>query len=150
MKTVVINNREGMVVGQLPHKGKDMAGHQKAGGIVVLLPGTNLVDSESLAILRQNAAFELNFTTKIAASPAPEQNAERVGRPILEVVCENLDDDAPLAKLKPAMLQRIVGETFNEDLLKSWLHGEPERPLRKLLESQVAKVSGKPIAAVSP
>ncbi len=107
MKTVVINNREGLVIGQLPHIAP-AAGVRGAtsqlGPAVVFLPGANLIDSKTLAILRENKSFELNFTTRIPASAAPEQNPEKVGKLMLMVdksVGKNgeVDDAAPLAKL---------------------------------------------------
>ncbi len=66
MQTVVINNKEALIIGQLPNIGKDTAGVPQIGEQVTFYPGVNLVDSKKLALLRKNPGFDAFFTEKIA------------------------------------------------------------------------------------
>jgi len=142
MKSIVVWNKESQHIGQLPHGAKTTAGIPQPGGIVIFLPGVNLVDSEALATLRKNPGFDQLFTLKIPPSAAPEQAPEKVGKPHMELLADGLDDNAPLAKLKPKDLEKVIGETFNENLLKEWMMGEDmAKPVRKLIEQQLNKVN---------
>jgi hypothetical protein len=96
--TVVVNNREGLEIFQLPHRGSDKHGRVILGPTVTLLPGLNLLETEELAALREHPLFVKKLTLAIPKSKAPEQKAERVGRPYLEIGKE-LPAAYPLAKL---------------------------------------------------
>ncbi len=143
MKTVVLNNKDGMVIGQLPHGEKNSAGHRQPGGVVVLLPGANLVDSDQLATLRKNPGFEQYFNVTIQPSPAPEQSPERVGKKELEIICEGVDDQAPIVKLKdPGMALKVIGETLTNEPLDVWLRQEQRPAIREAIEKQRSKNNG--------
>lgn len=145
MQTVVINNKEGMIVGQLPHtlpkeKGEKGSNLPTIGEQVVFMPGANLVNSEVLKVLRANKTFELNFSSMIPPSEAPEQNPEKVGRPILVVVRE-VEDKSPLEKIKSAKeCESIIKEMFLTDVLQRWLDEEGRSEVRAIIEVQLRAI----------
>lgn len=141
MQTVVINNREALIIGQLPHA-KSTGGVPQLGPTVTFIPGLNLVDSKVLAELRQNPSFEAFFKTKIEASPAPEQNPEKVGKFILATGGE-LEDKSPLGKLKEQACQAMISETFSSDLLKKWRAEETRGEVTRMINEQLDKLSGR-------
>lgn len=154
MKIAVINNREGLVQGQMQPAGVDSAGRKIIGPVVTLLPGLNLVDKKQLEELRKNPGFELNFATKIAPSPAPEQNPEKVGKPILELLQAQgkdgkdapveVEDALPLAKLSEKQAKLLISETLVEGTLKQWDREETRPAVRYEIAQQITKISGKP------
>lgn len=157
MKTAVINNREALVQGQLQPIGKDSNGMAMLGGVVTLVPGLNLVDSEQLAALRKNPTFALNFTAKIQPSLAPEQSPEKVGRPILELVMSpagpskdgkaaepkplEVENALPLAKLSEELCKLVIGETLVEGTLRQWAREEARPAVRYEIEQQIEKIT---------
>lgn len=149
-RTIVINNRESLVQGQLPHKQPGQrpdgaAPMLEVGGMIQLLPGVNLVDTKDLKTLRErNPTFAALFDTIIEASPAPEQNPEKVGRPILEIGNEGkeLPASSPLARLAPNQCKAILAETFNAALLRTWLAEETRGDVRRDIDAQLGKVLG--------
>lgn len=146
-RTVVINNREGLVQGQLPHLGNDSSGRPQLGRVVTLLPGANLVSSEDLRVLRENPAFEMNFKMKIAQSLAPEQNPEKVGKPILEIAKSIgkdgvVDGEFPLQKLSSKECSDLIGETYTSSALNRWLRDEGRPDVRRDIQNQLDKLSG--------
>lgn len=140
-RTVVINNKEALIMAQMPHGGKDTSGALMVGEVVSFIPGVNLIDTEKLATLRKNAAFEANFTTPIEASLAPEQNPEKVGRMIL-VKGEELPLASPLANLKPKAVEALVGETFSVELLSKWRDDSGDLTTRAVIQNQIDKLRG--------
>lgn len=147
MQTIVTNNKEALVIGQLPNLGKDTAGVPQLGESVSFIPGVNLVKSEVLATLRKNPSFELNFKTKIESSPAPEQNPEKVGKFIL-VVGKEVEDKSPLVKLTEKACEGIITETFTSKMLRSWLDEEGRAEVRAMIERQLRVLeTGAPAAA---
>lgn len=162
MKIAVINNREGLVQGQLQPTGKDSNGMAILGPLVTLLPGLNLVDKDKLEALRKNPTFELNFTQEIKPSPAPEQNPEKVGKPTLEVLCVEqktkegvlkkpieVEDELPLAKLDEATIKRIVSETLVADTLRLWSRQDARPAVRWEIEQQLQKIGAAPAGPAS-
>ncbi len=143
MQTIVINNLDSLVIGQLPAVGKDTAGNLQLGGIVSLVPGVNLVDSAKLAVLRKNAAFEAHFKTKIGGGNAPEHNQELVGKMIL-ILGKEVEDGSPLAKMKEPEAQAVIEETFTVGPLTEWLKMEGRGEVRRLIENQLLKIKGEP------
>ncbi len=131
--TVVINNREGIEIVQFPHRGKDNHGRVMIGDQLVLLPGLNLVDTEQLAVLMKNELFAAKFTTKIPRSLAPEQNPERMGRPVL-VRGKDLPAYLPLSKLTPQEAIDIVEEANEEQLPRFKADETRESVLRAILK----------------
>jgi hypothetical protein len=157
MKTAVINNREGLVQAQLPPTMFNKQGAPVLSEAVTFLPGANLVDSAKLDQLRKNSAFELNFNTKIPKSPAPEQNPEKVGLPILQVLeVEHktkdgakmmpliVEDKAPLAKLAPEVAQKLIDEVLVESTLREWLREETRPEMAHALNKRIAELQGEP------
>jgi hypothetical protein len=158
MQTVVINNREGLVQGQLqpdPQLVAKMAkGSIPINRCVTLLPGANLVDTADLEALLKNPAFELNFKTLIPRSPAPEQNPEKVGKPILQFmdveskdgkkVPLQVDAKHPLKGLKPDVAAALIDETFVVSTLRGWLAEEGRPEVRLVLTTRIAELDVKP------
>lgn len=155
MKTAVINNREALVQGQMPHKGNALGGSLMVGAVVTLVPGLNLVDSSDLAQLRKNPQFELNFTTKIPPSLALEQNPEKVGKPILEVVMVaskdgkgekalEVEDKFPLQKLPPEICKTVIADTLVEGTLRLWSREEIRPEVRYEIELQLGRITDAP------
>jgi hypothetical protein len=138
--TVVINNREGLEVAQLPHRGHDNHKRIIFGEVVTFLPGLNLVPTETLNILRQNPAFEAKFKNKIPNSRAPEQRPERVGKPILELGKELPDDDRPLSALSVPEALALVSEA-NEEQLASFKKGENREEVRDLVNARIEELN---------
>lgn len=166
MQTIVVNNREALVVGQMPHLGKDVSNIPQIGKTVTLIPGVNLVPSADLAVLRKNPGFDQLFKTKIARSPAPEQNPEKVGDFILEtrkVRCacsaekdapskscaackgtgslDEVPDTLPFAAVHPGDAAELVQETFSVDLLAHWREKEGRDGVRAAIHAQIAKMN---------
>lgn len=149
MQTVVINNKEALVIGQMPHSGKDKSGVPQLGGIVTLIPGVNLVDTKVLKTLRENPGFELLFKTKIESSQAPEQNPEKVGKCIL-IASGEVEDSSPLAKLPPKACEAMIEETLSSDLLNKWLEDETRGDVRRVLFGKIKKLEGSPAPSGGP
>jgi hypothetical protein len=142
MRTVVVNNRESLVMGQMPHIKVNGGVLPQLGEIITLIPGVNLVDSAKLKTLRENKAFEANFRTRIAPSPAPEQSPEKVGKLILEVDKSigkdgEVPDETPLAKLTYVQCQAMIAETFNGDMLRQWEKEEIRSDVRREINRQL-------------
>lgn len=134
MRTPVINNKEALVIGQLPASGKE------PGPIVVFLPGLNLVDSKQLAVLRNNKNFDAHFKTLIPPSLAPEQTPEKVGKPILELAGKELEDASPLAKLDKQACKLLISETLDAPMLDSWLMEETRADIARSINEQKVKI----------
>lgn len=165
MKTAVINNREALVQGQMQPKdravGRDgqKTGPLMLGKIVTLLPGVNFVDSADLEALRKNPAFEMQFSTKIPPSLAPEQNPEQVGKPILVVVETKdkdgkrrpleVEDNQPLAKLTAEQCKLLISETHVESFLHQWTNEETRPDIRFEIAKRLEEIGGKPVTAAS-
>lgn len=140
-KTIVINNREALVLAQLPHKERDAKGRIIPGECIKFIPGANLVDTETLKTLRKSELFDSHFKTKIARSPAPEQNPEKVGQFILVAVAE-VPAKRPLSKIEDgAEIAEIVKETFSVDLLRQWLADEGRSDVRATIENQIRTIA---------
>lgn len=139
--TIVNNNREALVIGQMPHLGHDTSGVPQLGQSITFLPGINLIDTIVIETLRKNPSFELNFTTKIQPSKAPEQNQAKVGEFILvaqgEVPVKN-----PLAKLGPEETVALIEETFSLALLEDFLANEGRDSVRATIQSQMRMIRG--------
>jgi hypothetical protein len=158
MKTAIVNNREGLEIGQLPSTMKDASGRPLLAGIVTLLPGLNLIDSEAVNTLRKNPGFEAKFTTKIEPGMAPEHALERTGSPILELVhfdkkvdgkvvkvpVDNLDDELPLAKLTDEQCKILVEQVLVGETLRSWGKAEARPSVRLIIEKQIEKIGSAP------
>jgi hypothetical protein len=140
--TVIINNREGLEIIQLPHRGLDNHKRMNLGEVVTLLPGLNLVPTETLKVLRQNSAFEDKFKSRIPESKAPEQRAERVGRPILELGKELPAGDkvCPLSALSVPEALTLVKEA-NDEQLKSFIETEERAEVRKLINKRLEEIT---------
>lgn len=160
MKSAVINNREGLVQGQLQPRSRNLSGAPIPHRAVTFLPGVNLVPSEELEELRKNPTFELNFRTAIPHSPAPEQNPERVGKPVLELLEVKgkdgkrvplvVDDELPLAKLEPAAVKTLVDETVVTGFLREWLEQERRPDVAHLITQRIRLLEGDPKAPGGP
>lgn len=147
--TVVTNNKEALIIGQMPHLGSDKAGVPQLGETITLVPGVNMVDSAKLATLRKNPSFNVMFETLIPRSPAPEQNPEKVDKPMLVCGAE-LPDRSPLAKLSAKACEAILADTLQVPLLRQWLDEEGRSEIRIILERQIKKLSdGGPATAAS-
>ena len=155
MKTIVINNREALVQGQMQPIGKDSRGVPLLGPLMTLIPGLNLVDSVQLAEIRKNPGFDANFTSKIPHSPAQEQNPEKSGKPILEVMLAapgkdgkraplEVEDKAPLAKLSEETIKSMVEETLVGDILRNWEKEETRPSIAHIIRTQLEKITEKP------
>jgi hypothetical protein len=134
--TVVINNREALELVQLPHRGSDKHGRPMLGELLRLTAGVNLVDSTTLATLMKNELFAAKFTTKIARSPAPEQNPERVGRTVLELG-PVLPASRSFAKLDGEQAQKLIEETLDTDLLEKWRSEDTRDGMRLGLQKRI-------------
>ena len=159
MKTAVINNREALVQGQLPPPPQSKtAGVPLLGKVLTLLPGANLVDSKDLEKLNENEQWKKNFSTPIPRSPAPEQNPEKVGKPILELLTieqrtkegtktmpfPQLDDEHPLAKLDAIAAKLLVDEMLVVGTLKDWVREETRPEMAHVLNRRIAELEGSP------
>jgi hypothetical protein len=160
MKTAVINNREGLVQGQLQPISKNLSGAPIPYRAVTFLPGVNLIPTEELDELRKNKSFELNFTTAIQPTPAPEQNPERVGKPILEVLKVKgkdgkdvplvVDDNQPLAGLSMDAVKALVEETIVVGYLRKWLEEEHRPDRAHLISQRIRQLENDPKAPGGP
>ena len=105
----VINNREGMEIVQMPHRGSDLHKNIIMGEQVHLLPGLNLVDTATFTTLKKNKGFADRFETLIPKSNVPEQNPEKAGKPIL-TEGDVLPFEKPLSAVRPEVAVALVGE----------------------------------------
>lgn len=156
MHAVVINNREGLVQGQLQPDPRFAAvkGGVPLNRCVTLLPGANLVPEDDLKSLLENKAFAANFTVTIPKSPAPEQNPEKVGKPILELLMVDgkdgkktplqVEEKHPLAKLKDEIALKLIEETLVPSVLRGWLNEDPRPGIRLELTKRLAELDGQP------
>jgi len=169
MQTVVINNREGLVQGQLQPDPK-LVEKMTKGSIpinrcVTLLPGANLVEAADLEALSKNPAFAKNFETLIPRSPAPEQNPEKVGKPILQLMAADgtlidptkpaakdakpaavlqVEEKYPLKALKAEVAKALIDETFVVSTLRAWLGSEGRPEVRLVLTQRIAELDAAP------
>ena len=139
--TVVVNNREGLEIVQMPHAGKDTAGVTMTGEVVSLLPGANFVPTEKLAVLLKNPAFAAKFKNKIPRGVAPEHNPENIGKPVLEKGPE-LPAASPLLKLSDEEAATLIAEVLTADPLRGWLKEETRPQVRKALYAQIELLQG--------
>ena len=160
MKTAILNNKEGLVVLQLPSTQKDRQGRDLIAGVVTLLPGLNLVDTDTMKALREgNEGVRRHFETKIEPGMAPEHQLERTGRFILEQVyfdkkdkdgkvtrvpVDSLDDALPLAKLTEEQCKQLVDEVLVGEMLQGWGRAETRPAVRFLIEKQIQKITASP------
>lgn len=159
MKTAVINNREGLVIAQLPATQEDRSGRKLLAGVVTLLPGLNLVDTDEFNTLMKNPGFASHFTNKIEPGMAPEHQLERTGSPILEQVffdkkdkdnkitrtpVDFLDDKIPLANLTEPQCKVLVEQVLVGETLRAWGRAETRPAVRFLIEEQIGKISAGP------
>lgn len=112
--TVVINNREGLEIIQMPYRGKDAHGRLMPGGEVILIPGLNLVDTDKVNVLMKNELFAAKFTTILPMLKGEEKH-ERAGQPIL-VKGPELPTKRPLSSLGDSDAVALVGEANEEQL----------------------------------
>ena len=142
MAYAVINNREALCQGQMPHLGVDAQKRTQLGEVVTLFPGLNLLAVEKLEILRKNPGFNARFKTKIPPSRAPEQNAERVGQKEL-VILEEVGDGGKvplkgtLQRLPPKQCEMLIEECLDAELLRRWLKEEGRSDVRILIHNQL-------------
>jgi hypothetical protein len=145
MVVVVINNRDGMEIVSMPHRGKDMHNRVMPGEEVIFMPGLNLVDAGKLSVLMKNPAFAAKFTDIIPHSLAPEQNPERVGKPILEKRGE-LPASRPLAKLPAEEAKALILEA-NEEQLPQFLKDEARDDVRLFIHERIRALNPDPIGS---
>lgn len=159
MKTIVINNREALIQGQMQPTGKDSNNVPILGPVVTLLPGLNLVDTGLLASLRKNPGYEQRFATVIQRSLAPEQNPEKVGKVELELMLVEhkggkdgksemrpleVEDDLPLAKLPEETCKVLVKATLTEGILRTWARQDARPAVRWEIEQQLSAIGAAP------
>lgn len=144
-KTIVVNNLEALVIGQLPHSQTKNGDPLQIGETVTFVPGINVVDSDKLETLRKNLMFDLHFKTEIKGSAAPEHNREKLGKKILEVMKVGKDGKISegylLEKLDYETCKSIISETFTSDLLTAWQTMEGRSEVRALLANQSQKLA---------
>ncbi len=117
MLAQVVNNCQG------PHyiQGQSKPGEKKAGPLLILRPGLNLVDAKDLTERRKaNKSLDALFATVIQPTRADDADRTKFGKLMLELRTGELDDKAPLAKLKQSEAVEMVRLTENTDLLKEW------------------------------
>ena len=137
------------------------------GDAVTFIPGLNLINTEILAALRKNEMFERNnFMVRIPASPAPEQNPEKVGKTPLEVMRVpapakdgkpvegkfmdlEVEDTAPLAKLSPEVAKLVIDETLSAELLRQWTAEEVRPGVRFEAQRKLELLTAKPAGPAS-
>lgn len=138
--TVVINNRESLIIGPLPPTGKDTSGVPMLGANIILIPGLNLVPTAQLVELKKNPTFANLFTEKIGRHKATEHNTERVGSPILLQVPGELPRLRPFALVDPKECAEYISEIFSTKMLEEWLHDEQRDGVRLELQRQITRI----------
>lgn len=159
-KIIVINNREGLVQGQMQPTVFNKQGAPEVGKVLTLLPGANLVDEKELEALCKNPTFLANFKNQIQPSPAPEQNPEKVGKPILEFLTVKgkdgkdeelkVEDEFPLNKLKPETAKRLIKETLVPSILAKWATEVQDPGIRHAIDKHIEYLNGSPRAPGGP
>lgn len=139
-KTIVINRREAMIIGQLPHTGTDMAGRIILGPVVTFLPGVNVVDTAKLKTLRENKAFDARFSTKIVKTEGPDQ-PQHIGSFELVAGAEVQNEAGALKKMEPKEAAAVIEETFDARLLDKWLKDEGRDSVRAAIHEQKQLIS---------
>jgi len=135
--TPVLNNRESLIQIQLP--GKPGKQGLTAGPRVDLIPGMNFVDTDYWTKAKENAVCASMLTETIQPSRAPEQNPERVGKPIL-VEGKPISRDNPLGACEEADAVKMVGELFDVPAMKRFLLQEDRPEVVMALKGQIAKI----------
>ena len=153
MKKIVLNNREGLAMCQLPHTKSASVGLD-VGRVVQLAPGANLVPEADLEVLMRNQGFARQFETLIPRSPAPEQNPEKVGKPVLEMLQADgkdivVADERPLAALRPDHARVLIKETLVPGMLTSWLEEETRPEVAQALKAQLVAIDADPTIAAA-
>jgi hypothetical protein len=139
-KAQVVNNCQGPHYIQLSNASKD---GKVANNLLVLRPGMNLVDAETLKTARKsNKGFESLFKLKIPSSVAKEAlvNSRNFGRPMLEERGKPLDDAAPVVSLPYPEAEEIVNLTEDTDLLNEWklqCNAEKNSALIKCIDERI-------------
>ncbi len=132
--TVVINNREGQDIIQLPHGAKDKHNRVMLGDLVILIPGLNLIPTRQMQIALKDSAVEAKFKTKIPRSAAPEQNPEKVGHYYL-VLGPDVPVSRPLANLSVTDSIALVEEA-NEKQLEELLGKETREEVCRAIQER--------------
>lgn len=132
-KVIVINNEERLHTMNVPNKAV-IAG--EPGDLIVLMPGLNIVDYESLKACRTNPAFDAKFTGKIPRHKAPECVSERVGQPYL-VEGPRVPAVAPLSVLRDEEAEAMVAEATTVELLHYLNTGEGRTNVRAKIEDRI-------------
>jgi hypothetical protein len=142
MLAQVINNCQG------PHyiQAQPKPGEKKAGPLLILRPGLNLVDAKDMTERRKaNKAIDGLFTTVIKPTRADDADRTKFGKFMLEVRPGELEDKAPLSKVKLSEAIEMVRLTENTDTLKEW--GEECSPdkqsdLIKAIKARIRELTG--------
>lgn len=141
MLVQVVNNCQGphYVQGQ-PVKD---AGGTKAGPLLVLRPGLNLVDAKDLEERRKvSAAFDGLFKSTIKVTQAETADPRKFGMPMLEVVGKPLEEKQPLAKLSYEEACGVIALTQDTDVLTGFLkQAKPTDPIVKVINDRLKKVA---------
>lgn len=149
MNTILLNNQERPIVSQFRANIPPGAGPAAAlvpGEQLMLVPGINIVSTDKLAKLRaESPMFAQMFTDKIVPDKghAPEgPSYERMGKLKLEVLVEkDVDPKSPFSKLKdPALVTRIIRDTYDEGLLKLWVQSNGNDNVRAEIYKQLEYV----------
>jgi hypothetical protein len=122
---VLLNNQPRLELIQLPGTNE----------MLRIMPGLNLMPSDTLRELRKNPSFETKFSTKIVASRAQEAADLRVGSPMLEQGKE-VPERAPFSKLPDPEARELVSRLNDEELLERILQHEGRSEIRAALEER--------------
>jgi hypothetical protein len=141
MLAQVVNNCQGPHYVQLPHlREKDKP--LRAGGLVILQPGLNLVETKQLAEMRKNPGFDELFKLTVKPSKTETADPTKFGKRFLEVVGKELEDKAPLAKLSFEEARGVIAQTLSTDLLADWMKTtKPGDPLVKVLSDRAKELT---------
>ena len=139
---LVLNNREAA-------HGIQLAGEKGAGGVIrpgpllQLVPGWNIVDAVQWEAAKKNSMVQVYMRERIAASKAPEQNPECVGKRML-VEGPVVDPSDPLGGMEQEKAVEIVGEIFVVKRLRHLLETEKRPVVAQALRDQLAAVDKNP------
>ena len=119
MKTLVKFNRAGIM-----NLGK------KDGQFVMLKPGVNELDKSDWDEFKVHSVI-----VDLIKSGELEE---------LEVQLKEEEKKTDLSKMNPSIASKLIKDTFDRDLLKSWLESEKRSPVVKSLKAQLEKLEVKP------
>lgn len=94
--------------------------------VKIIKPGTNDISKEDWAVLEKHPVIKAMLKSKEFEIVGGEKGGETEGKELKDLSSKDAT--------------KLVGETFDTAVLKSWLESETRSPIKKAIETQLEKI----------